>query len=85
MRTLLCVCAFIPIAALRCEPPLSKPTPDSLDLALVAVDVQLDISVEVTDADTGAPIRGATVELVRSGIGKELAVRSSKHFPNRND
>jgi hypothetical protein len=44
--------------------------------------VELDISVEVTDADTGAPIRGATVELVRSGDGKELAPLEARNTPH---
>ena len=46
------------------------------------------MSIEVTDADTGAPIRGATVELVRSGDGKELApleARKTPHTTTSND
>jgi hypothetical protein len=89
MRTLLCLCVLFPVTTLRCEPPASKPATGSRpELAIVAVTVQLDISVEVTDADTGAPIRGVTVELVRSGDGKELApveARNAPHAATTND
>ena len=51
------------------------------EFAIVAVTVELDISVEVTDADTGAPIRGAILELVRSGDGKELAPLEARNAP----
>jgi hypothetical protein len=42
-------------------------------LAIVAVTVDLQMSIQVTDADTGAAINGAAITLVRSGDGTELA------------
>lgn len=49
----------------------SSPTPS--ELAIIAVTVELTMSVRVIDAETGAPISGATVTLVRASDGKNLA------------
>ena len=45
---------------------------NSDDLWIAAVNVELTMSVQVTDAKTRAPISGAMVRLVRSGDGKTL-------------
>ena len=83
MRARLCLICFLPLATLRCEAPATKPATDpARQLAIVAVTVELDMSVEVTDADTRAPIRGAIVELVRSGDGKELVPDEARNTPH---
>lgn len=69
------VAAILPLTLLYSEP---AHTPTSTELAIVAVDFDLTMSLRVSDARTGAPISGAMVRFVRSGEGKTLAPESAK-------
>jgi hypothetical protein len=73
MKALVCLWLVLPVVSLYCAPPAEKAATPEIPIGVVTV--ELDMSVEVTDADTGAPIQGATVTLVRSGNGKEWAPR----------
>jgi hypothetical protein len=61
---------IVPAAVLRSE---RAPSARSTELAIVAVTFQASMSVRVTDDQTGAPIPGATVRLLRSREGRTLA------------
>src|SRR4051794_15101693 len=82
MRALLGFRFFLPLATLHCGSPANKSGGRlTKEMAIVTVTVELDMSVEVTDADTGTPIREAIVELVRSGDGKDLAPLEARNTP----
>jgi hypothetical protein len=82
MRALLGLWFVLPLATLHCGLPANKSGGRSTkEMAIVTVRIELDISVEVTDADTGKPIREATVELVRAGDGKDLAPLEARNTP----
>jgi len=84
MRLQLCFWFFLLLTTLRCEPSGNKSAASSRrEFAIVTVTVELSMSVEVTDADTGAPISGATAELVRSGDGKKLAPHKARNRAQR--
>ena len=69
------VVAFLPLTFLHSEP---AHTPRSKELAIIAVDFNLAMSLHVSDARTGTPISGAMVRFVRSGEGKTLAPETAK-------
>jgi hypothetical protein len=82
IRALLGLLLFVPLATLHCGPPANDSGGVSTsEMAIVTVTVDLDMSIEVTDADTGAPVCEATVELVRSGDGKDLAPLETRNTP----
>ena len=73
MKALLGAALFLSLGAVYSAPPgTNVPTPSQSDLAIVAVTVELQMFIQVIDADTGAAINGAAITLVRSGDGKEL-------------
>jgi hypothetical protein len=71
----LLVAPFVPLTLLDSEPAHSA---QSNELAIMAVDFELRMSVHVCDAGTGAPISGAVIRFVRSGEGRTLAPDTAK-------
>jgi len=69
------VAASIPLTLLYSEPAHSA---RSNELAIIAIDFELRMSVRVGDVGTGRPIPGAMIKFVRSGEGKTLAPQTAK-------
>lgn len=63
--------ALLPLSCVLSASPSASASQQ--ELAIATINVELQMTVQVVDADTGAPISGATIALVRVGEGKELA------------